>query len=265
MKITEMLKRGLGIVLFLTFVLAGLQARAVGGKIQQVDGTWLAGEEIRFKKTTGEYIVTVKGTDIPLPKNRVKAVVIDKPAAYDQAAAAVSTGAIDQAIPMLEQLATECFLLSPWDARVLNVLGAAYKKKGDKQKAAATYKKLLGTAAASSITMDMQRKAWEMFIAVDDKESLRQSVDAAITGGTRENAAAAHIARADMAKAQGNKQDAMLDYLRVVILYEQVKSLQAEALYKVTQCLEELRDPRAEDFRKKLIAEYPQDPWAVKK
>lgn len=264
MKTTEMLKRGLGIVLFLTFALAGLQAKAVGGKIQQTDGTWLVGEEIRFKKTSGEYIVTIKGTDIPVTKSRVKLVVIDKPAGYDQAVSALTAGAPDQAIQIAEQTYADCYMLSPWEARILNVLGSAYTRKGNKEKAASTYKKLL-SAAPSSITLDMQKKAWAAFIAVGDKETLRQSVEASIATGSRENAAAAYIARADMSKSQGNKQDAMLDYLRVVLLFEQVKTVQAEALYKITQCMEELRDPRSEEFRKKLMAEYPQDPWAQKR
>jgi len=265
MKITDMITRSLG--LFLAFALSGLEAEAAGGKIQMSDGQVIAAKEIRFKKTTQEYIVTMpNGTEIPVPKARAKAVEIDKPAQYDQAAAAVTSGAVDQAIPMLEEMASACFMLSPWDARCIDLLGFAYKKKGDNPKAAAAYKKFYTSIAnASSITTDMQRRAWDAFIVVGDKTTLSQSVDAAIAKGSRENAAAAHIARADMAKSEKNLQDALLDYLRVVLLYEQIKTIQPEALYKTAQCLEALRDPRAEDWRKKLIADYPQDPWSSKK
>jgi tetratricopeptide (TPR) repeat protein len=264
MKKNEMLKRGLGIILFLAFALIALQAEAVGGKIKY-DGQVHIAKEIRFKKTTQEYIITIGATEIPMPKARVKGIEIDKPAQYDQAAAAYASGAVAQAIPMLEQIVAECFMLSPWDARAMDLLGGCYKKKGDPKAAAAMYKKLISTAAPLSITPDMQRRIWDSFIAVGEKDTLRQSVDVAIAGGSRENAAAAHIARADMAKSEGNKQDALLDYLRVVILYEQVKSIQPEALYKIVQSLEDLKDPRAEDFRKKLMAEYPQDPWATRR
>ena len=267
MKNTEMIKRSLGMIVFLAFVLSGLRAEAAGGKIQLSDGQVIAAKEIRFKKTSQEYIITMpNGTEMPMHKNRVKTVEIDKPAQYDQAAAAVTSGAVDQAIPMLEQIVADCFMLSPWDARSLDLLGLAYKKKGANAKAAAAYKKFYTACAnPASITLDMQRRAWDAFIVVNDKSTLSQSVDAAIATGSRDNAAAAHIARADMAKAENNKQDALLDYLRVVILYEQVKAIQPEALYKTAQCLEELRDPRAEDWRKKLMSEYPQDPWASKK
>ncbi|OGV70027.1 MAG: hypothetical protein A2283_21650 [Lentisphaerae bacterium RIFOXYA12_FULL_48_11] len=267
MKTTDIIKRSLGLILFLAFVLTGLKAEAAGGKIQLSDGQVIAAKEIRFKKTTQEYIITMpNGTELPMSKARVKAVEIDKPAQYDQAAAAVTSGAVDQAIPILEEMSAACFMLSPWDARCIDLLGFAYRKKNDNPKAAATYKKFYTSIAnASSITTDMQRRAWDAFIAVGDKTTLSQSVDAAIAKGSRENAAAAHIARADMAKSEKNLQDALLDYLRVVLVYEQVKTIQPEALYKTAQCLEELRDPRAEDWRKKLMADYPQDPWASKK
>ncbi|MDD4872879.1 MAG: tetratricopeptide repeat protein [Kiritimatiellae bacterium] len=261
---TNMIKQKLGITLFLTFILAGLQAEAA--KIQTTDGRVIPATNIRFKKTTQEYIVTMaNGTEIPVPKNRVKMVEVDKPAQFDRAASAVSTGALDQAIPMLEEIAQGFFMLSPWEGKTLDLLGYAYGRKGDTKKAADAYKKLLANVPPVEITTDMQRRVWNAFIAVNDNASLSQSVDAAIAKGGRENAAAAHIARADMAKVQGNKTDALLDYMRVVILYEQIKSLQPEALYKTAKCLEELRDPRAEDFRKRLLQDWPQSEWASKK
>ncbi len=267
MRTTDTIKKIQGLILFLAFSLAGMQAEAAGGKIQLNDGQVIAAKEIRFKRTTQEYIITMpNGTEMPMPKARVKTVEIDKPAQYDQAAAAVTGGALDQAIPTLEQLSSDCYMLSPWDARCLDLLGFAYKRKGDNTKAAATYKKFYTSVAnPATITLEMQRRAWDAFIAVNDKTTLGQSVEAAIAKGPRENAAAAHIARADMAKSEKNLQDALLDYLRVVLLYEQIKAIQPEALYKAAQCLEELRDPRAEDWRKKLMADYPQDPWASKK
>jgi tetratricopeptide (TPR) repeat protein len=261
---TNMIRQRLGIALFLAFILAGVQAEAA--KIQTAEGQVINAVSVRFKKTTQEFIITMaNGTEMPLPKARVKAMEVDKPAQYDRAASAVSTGAIDQAIPMLEEIAQGYFMLSPWEGRTLDLLGYAYGRKGDTKKAADAYKKLLNNVPPVEITTDMQRRIWSALIAVNDKITLGQSVEAAIAKGARENAAAAHIARGDMAKTEGNKQDALLDYLRVVILYEQIKTLQPEALYKTAQCLEELRDPRSEDFRKKLATDWPQSEWASKK
>jgi tetratricopeptide (TPR) repeat protein len=261
---TDMIKQKLGIALFLTFIFACLQAEAA--KIQTAEGQIINAVNVRFKKTTQEYIITMaNGTEMPLPKARVKAMEVDKPAQYDRAASAVSTGALDQAIPLLEEISLANFMLSPWEGKTLDLLGYAYGRKGEAKKAADAYKKLLANVPPAEITTDMQRRIWNALITVNDKTTLGQSVDAAIAKGARENAAAAHIARADMAKTEGNKQDALLDYLRVVVLYEQIKTLQPEALYKTAQCLEELRDPRAEDFRKKLVQDWPQSEWASKK
>lgn len=262
---TDMKKQRVGILLFLAFVLAGLEAEA--GKVTTIDNqvyvTTPGG--IRFKKTTGEYIITLAagGTEMPLLKDRVKSVEADQPAQYAQAVQAVTTGNLEQAIPMLEEMAIACFMLSPWDAKIQDMLGYAYSKKGDTAKAAAAYKKLLTTAAPATILPDMQKRAWNALIAVNDP-FLVKSLEEAIAKGSRDNAAAAHIARADMAKAQGNKADALMDYLRVVVLYEQVKTVQPEALYKTGKCLEELRDPRAEDWLKKLKQDWPQSEWASK-
>jgi len=249
---------------FLAFIFAAFEATAE--KVWTTDGRVINATAVRFKKTTNEYIITMAagGTELPLPKSRVKAVEVSKPAKYDQAASAVKGGAMAQAIPVLEELALDYFMLSPWDAQILDLLGYAYSRTPDPAKATATYKKMLTTAAPASISLDMQRRAWAALTATRDS-SLASELDRTIAQGSRENAAAAHIARGDMARAEGNRADALLDYLRVVILYEQVKTMQPEALYKAAVCLEELKDPRAEDWRKKLMNEYGSSEWAQRK
>ncbi len=64
--------------------------------------------------------------------------------------------------------------------------------------------------------------------------------------------------------AQGQKNEALLDYLRTVILYEKEASVRPEALFKAAGLLEELRDPRAAELRKKLAEEYPNSPYVKK-
>ncbi|EFK97486.1 hypothetical protein LDC_0474, partial [sediment metagenome] len=70
--------------------------------------------------------------------------------------------------------------------------------------------------------------------------------------------------RGNMNRQVGQKEAATLDYLRVVVLYENVKSVQPEALCKAAEMLEELRDARAETLRKKLVQEYKDSEWAAK-
>jgi tetratricopeptide (TPR) repeat protein len=257
--------RWAAIVLLLLLGAAGQLEAAIRARVTMSDNRVIMADDIRFKKTTQEYVLTVKNSEMPLPKAQVKKVEAEKPPKYDQAAQMVRTGMLDAAIPVLEEMASEYFMLTPWDMMSLDLLGYVYSKKDDAQKAAATYKKLFANAVPDAITPDMQRRYWGSLIAISDTGTLTKELNEAIAKGTRENAANAHIARADLAKKQGNKVDALLDYLRVVMLYDQVKPVQAEALYKTAQCLEEIRDPRAEDWRRKLMQDWPQSEWAQKK
>ena len=70
--------------------------------------------------------------------------------------------------------------------------------------------------------------------------------------------------RANMNRQTGLKEAAFLDYMRVVTLYKDVKGLPPEALYKAAEILEETRDPRADQLRKRLAAEYRDSEWAAK-
>ena len=55
-----------------------------------------------------------------------------------------------------------------------------------------------------------------------------------------------------------------MDYLRVVLLYESEKDVQPEALFKTAEALKALRDPRAPEYSKKLVEQYPDSPYAQK-
>ena len=92
--------------------------------------------------------------------------------------------------------------------------------------------------------------------------SLKKELDEVIATGPRDMASIALLARGDMLLAQGQKQDALYDYLRVRVLYQNVAELQPEALFKAAQMLEELRDPRAADLRKTLVTEYRDSEYA---
>ena len=60
----------------------------------------------------------------------------------------------------------------------------------------------------------------------------------------------------------GQREDALLDYLRVVTLFGDIKEFQPAALAGAVTVLDELRDPRAEVYRKRLVQQYPASPEA---
>jgi len=254
-----------GIILFLAAVFTCRQAEAVGGRVLTTDGQIIKATSIRFKKTTQEYILTTDNLERPLAKAKVKKLDIEKPAKFAQAITTLNSGKVDDAIAMFEEVYTEVFMLSPWDAQVLDMLGRIYTtKKIDKAKAVDTYEKLLRNALPEGITPDIKKRAWAVLIDAGKTEALAKEFENTIATGSRANAAAAYIGRGDLAKRTKNTSDAFIDYMRVVLLFDQVKDLQPEAMYKAMKCLEELKDSRAAELRRELAQKYPQSEYASK-
>ena len=57
--------------------------------------------------------------------------------------------------------------------------------------------------------------------------------------------AAAVLMRAEMYRGQSQKEEALIDYLKVAVLFEDVAATHPEALFKAAEVLDEMRDPRA--------------------
>ena len=71
--------------------------------------------------------------------------------------------------------------------------------------------------------------------------------------------------RGDIQAAQNNLDQAVLDYLRTVVLFQDVKDpmIQGEAHYKAAQTLEALRDQRAKEIYQRLVKEFGSSPYAA--
>jgi outer membrane protein assembly factor BamD (BamD/ComL family) len=169
----------------------------------------------------------------------------------------------DAAIPVLDDLVTKYKMLM-WDNEARKLLAMAYMGKNDAKKAAATLDEYFTMVPKAQVPADVQLIYWNALLAADRASTLKKDLDEVIATGPREMAAAAQIMRGNMNRQAGQKEAATLDYLRVVVLYENVKSVQPEALFKAAEMLEELRDARAETLRKKLVQEYKDSEWAAK-
>ena len=75
-------------------------------------------------------------------------------------------------------------------------------------------------------------------------------------------AAKAQILRGDISLQKKKYRDAVLDYLRTVTLFKSVDAVQAEALYKTANAMDQLRDPRAKDFYQQVVDGYGSSPYA---
>jgi tetratricopeptide (TPR) repeat protein len=88
-------------------------------------------------------------------------------------------------------------------------------------------------------------------------------VDEDIASGSREAAARAQIVRGDMKAAAGQYEEALLDYLRTVLLFKDQAAVQPEATYKTAVALKKLNDPRATEYFEKVLDEFPDSEFAA--
>ncbi len=218
---------------------------------------------IRWKRSTQEYVVDQEGTQMTFPRARVDRVEVAKPPEFDAAARLVADGQVDQAIPMLDKIVTDCEMMQ-WDTKARDLLGQAYIRKKEFGKAVTAYEELFKSGVPLEKPLEVRKRFWEALTGAQRYDSLQTELDKVIGTGSREEAASAQVARGNMNKAKGNAFDALMDYLRTVVLYEQVKEVQPEALFKAAQCMDELRDARSAEYKKKLATDYPKSVWAQK-
>jgi TolA-binding protein len=222
---------------------------------QVVEGT------ISYRPSKGEYIVEKGGVTVPVPAQNVDRVIVPRPAALDSGIASINQGKFDAAIAALEKIVMDYQGLE-WDYAALDALGQAYAGKRDFKKAVLTFKRIIDGLPPERVSLGTWRRYCDALKGAEQFGLLKSELEKAIGGGSRETAALAQLLRGDMYLAQGQKNEALLDYLRTVILYEQVKEVQPEALFKAARLLEELRDPRAAELKKALIEKYPDNAYA---
>jgi tetratricopeptide (TPR) repeat protein len=240
-----------------------LTARANADKLYMTDGTVKVVKSIKWQPSASQYIIEMdNGASLPVDKAKVARVEVAKPVNYDKAVQLAASNP-NEAIPLFQGIVSAYQMLG-WDNKARDYLGQIYTKKKDSKNAADVYKSMFRTALPAEITPAMQKRYQDALLATGDFGTLQKEIDNAIAVGSRENAALAQITRGDMYRKQGKNFDALMDYLKTVILFRKVEEAQPEALYKAAQCLEELRDPRAEMFRNRLAQDYPQSEWTAK-
>ena len=242
---------------------ASLSGEAAEATVFPKSGDPYTTKSIRFIKSSQEYVVDKEGVVMRVPVNSVKEVRVVKPAAMDQAARMISQGQQEAAVTLLKQVASEYAMLQ-WDVQAQKMLAELYTKMGNNVEAEKLYSSVLREQPADQVPVEMRKRKWEMMLAAQKFEALGSELGDAISKGNRETAAAAQMMRANVSKAQNKTLDALLDYLRTALLFEEVTSQQPEALFRAAEMMDALRDPRATEIRKRLTAKYPNSEWARK-
>ena len=251
--------------LFLLGLAAALAAGAVGAApyVELPNGTRVTGSAIRAL-ANGDVNLTMDMGSRTFPKGTYVKAVADKPAEYDQAAAAVKAQKFDAAIPLLEGIVAR-FRYLGWDVEASKLLAQALLGKGDAEGAVKAYEQLFLINPAEKQNAD---SAWgwrRAMLKAKQYPALVRQLDAVAAAGNRAEAARAQTMRGDVQLDQNNVELAALDYLRTAILFVDVKdaAILGEATFKAAAALEQLRDPRAKDLYKKVVADYGASPYAA--
>jgi tetratricopeptide (TPR) repeat protein len=219
--------------------------------------------DIKFSATTQEYMLTMDSVEISVPVADVDHVDLPKPKALDEAAKQIEAGKAADAIPALQKIAADYTMLT-WDTTARELMIVAYAKAGDSAKAMATYKELARKAPGGRVSAQARMTYWNLMLAAGQLNDVASELDDVIAKGSREEAASAQLTRANLRKSQNKTQDALLDYLRTALLFEDVPAVQPEALFKAAEMMDALRDPRAPDLRHRLVEKYPDSEYAKK-
>lgn len=241
--------------------------RAQPGRVTRKDGTQITGN-IRWLAQKKKYVVSQTrkdgqsiSTDVPL--SDVAKVETKKPEKLEAAAKAVMAGKSRAAIPVLEEIVSQYAMLQ-WDVPATRYLAQAKIDTGDAAGAIKLCESVIATRPEQAYLGDMAPIYWNALLKTDKKAKLDGLITKAIASGDSFASASALIMRGDVCMENKEPENALKDgYLRVVVLYEKVRQVQPEALYKGAKAFEALsQNSNAEKLRDMLRKKFPQSDYA---
>lgn len=258
MKTSTTTRYSIRIGIVASLLLAFSQAR--GATVILPNGNRIEGTQIRASRN-GDIILTTPAGQQTFPRGQYTKAIADKPAEFDQARALAGQGKYDEAIALLEKIATEYRYLE-WDNNAFVAMAQIQSSRGNDSGAVDVYERLMRQSPEAKDDANIQWAYRSALLSAKMYDKLIPSLDQAILKGSRSDAAKAQIMRGDTKLAQGQVEAAVMDYLRTAILFESEAAVQPEALFKAGQGLEQLRDPRSKEMFKKLVQNYPSSSYA---
>lgn len=245
-------------------VLLGVLSTASADKIVKTDGKEIVGVKIKWFETRGEYQVEgADGSLVPVAEADVESLEVAKPAGFDQAEKACAAKQYDAAIPVLEDIAGRYKRLT-WDGKARELLASAYFGKQDFNKAVMAMSELIDSTPKDQITDQQYSIYWTALMGAQKTAILEKCLNDALAGESKTLAGTAYLRRGDLRRSEGKKEDAVMEYLRAAIITEEAREVHPEALFKAAELLDALRDPRADDLRKRIVSMYPDSGYARK-
>ena len=236
----------------------------VPGKIIKKDRGEVSGL-IRYQPASKVFSVQTDKIGVKVPLADVVRVIVKKPAELDAAVAAAQRGQAATAMPILEKIMTD-YQMMEWDIVAARWLAECYLLKNETVRAEEMCDKVVAANGGNIPSGEFFGVYVKALIANNKETKARKVLSEAIAVGDRVTAAIAQIKRGDLDQKKGDSKTALVDgYLRTVILYADIKEVQPEALYSAVKCFEQLQQSSyADKFRKRLLAEFPKDPYTAR-
>lgn len=260
MKRSKTLTRAVLWVLLVGFVWTSRAEAQQGPYVILADGRRIEGTAIRAR-ANGDVILSSDRGELTFTRGQYQEAWAARPAEIDQARQHLQARRYDQVISALEELVPRMRHLS-WDLEALIMIGAAQVGKEDYQAALTTYDRLFQAAPERRDTAAVRWTYYRALLGAGQLDRLEGMLNELIAGGERADAARAQIIRGDIKRKRGLPADAVLDYLRTVVLFKAVTEAQPEALFKAGETLRELRHDKARETLRRVVDEHPDSPYA---
>ncbi len=229
------------------------------------DGGKISGS-VRYMASSKSYEIRKDKVASQIPvRNVVKVILKDQPAQLKPAIIAVQRGQYASAIAPLKKIKTDYEMFGP-DVIAAQYLAKAYVNLNKPADAVRMCKEVLSSNPQAIDDPKFAGVYWDALLKDNKLAMLRRVLDEVIQKGSHEIVAVALVKRGDVYMAKGETKNALRDgYLRTILMFQDVKHIQPEALYKAIKAHQAIgQHPYAEKWRKRLLAGYPTSEYAKK-
>ncbi|MFA5688420.1 MAG: hypothetical protein WC959_04650 [Kiritimatiellales bacterium] len=225
-------------------------------------GTKIEGTAIKSSADGTVQLTTKNGQVLTFRAGGYQQAAADPPPEIAQVEAFARGGRLAEAAALLKSVKRDYVWLG-WDRRASLMLARIELARENFAGAAAEYEELFAVQPQLKKSPAERTHYMQALLGAGRIPEVAAMVDEDIASGSRAAAARAQIIRGDMKFAAGQAEEALLDYLRTVILFREQTAVQPEAIYKTGVALKKLNDPRAPEFFNRVISEFPASEFAV--
>ncbi len=230
------------------------------------DGVQVSGN-VRYLASSREFEMQIgSGARTSIPAREVARVVLKtQPAELAKAIAAVKRGQFAASIAPLKKIKDDYAMFGP-DLEAAQYLARAYLGMNKAADAVRMCDEVLRSNPDAASSGEFAGVYWDALLKAKQTAKLSRILSDAIQTGSREVAAVALVKRGDIDMEEGDGKKALLDgYLRTILLFQDIKEIQPEALYKAIKAHESVNEHQyAEKWRKRLLTGFPASDYAKK-